>query len=185
MAAADRHSLDPSPEEMRRLGYAVVDRIVEHLATLSEQRVARRGTAADFAALVDEPLPEEGQGIERSLEFFFERVVPGMTRVNHPRFFAYIPAPSSFAGAVGAMLAAGTNPFVGTWLGGATLSALELTVLRWVAQLVGYPEDAGGLFTSGGSMANLGALAAARSRVDCEAWGRLVLYVSEEGHASM
>ena len=185
MAAADRHSLDPSPEEMRRLGYAVVDRIVEHLAELPEQRVARRGSAGDFAALVDEPLPQEGQGIKRSLEFFFDRVVPGMTRVNHPRFFAFIPAPSSFAGAVGAMLAAGTNPFVGSWLGGATLSALELTVLRWIARLVGYPEEAGGLLTSGGSMANLGALAAARTRADRETWGRLVLYVSEEGHASM
>lgn len=181
----ERRSLDPSPEEMRRLGYAVVDRIVEHLASLSAQRVARRGTAADFAALVDEPLPEEGEGIERSVEFFFERVVPGMTRVNHPRFYAYVPAPSSFAGAVGAMLAAGTNPFVGTWLGGATLSSLELTVLRWIARLIGYPEDAGGLLTSGGSMANLCALAAARTGADRETWGRLVLYVSEEGHASM
>jgi glutamate/tyrosine decarboxylase-like PLP-dependent enzyme len=181
----DRPSLDPSPEEMRRLGRAVVERIVEHLATLGEQRVARRGTAEEFAALVDEPLPEEGEGIDGSLAFFFERVVPSMTRVNHPRFHAYIPAPSSFAGALGAMLAAGTNPFVGTWLGGATVSALELTALRWIARLVGFPESAGGIFTSGGSLANLGALAAARERAGRDVAAGGTLYVSEEGHASM
>ncbi|MFN8178261.1 MAG: aminotransferase class V-fold PLP-dependent enzyme [bacterium] len=180
-----RRSLDPSAEEMRRLGYRAVDRLVEHLSTLGEQRVARRGDAAAFAALVDEALPEEGHGLEESIAFFFERVVPAMTRVNHPRFHAYIPAPSSFAGALGAVLAAGTNPFVGTWLGGATLSSLELTVLRWIAQLVGYPENAGGLLTSGGSMANLSALAAARARAGRESLVSGTIYVSEEGHASM
>jgi glutamate/tyrosine decarboxylase-like PLP-dependent enzyme len=103
-----------------------------------------------------------------------------MTRVNHPRFHAYIPAPSSFYGALGEILAAGWNPFVGTWLGGATFAALELVTLRWVAELVGYPVEAGGIFTSGGSMANLSALAAARSTID-----GTVVYVSEEGHGSM
>ncbi len=170
---------------MRRIGHAAIDRIVEHLASLSDQRVARRGTAAEFAALVDEPLPEDGRGEEDSLRFFFDRVVPGMTRVNHPRFHAYIPCPSSFAGALGEMLSAGTNPFVGSWLGGATVSSLELTVLRWVAEMVGWPADAAGLLTSGGSMANLSALAAARAKFGHETLDAGRIYVSEEGHASM
>jgi glutamate/tyrosine decarboxylase-like PLP-dependent enzyme len=180
-----RRSLDPDPEEMRRLGRLVADGVAEYLAGLGDRPVAPPGSAEELGPLVDEPLPEDGRGIEDGLHFFFDRVVPRMTRVNHPRFHAYIPCPSSFAGAVGGMLAAGTNPFVGSWLGGTTLAALELTVLRWIAQLVGYPEDAAGILTSGGSTANLIGLAAARARAGRDTLSEGCLYLSEEAHASM
>ena len=184
-AAPPRPPLDPDPETMRRVGYALVDRLVDHHTTLSEQTVARRGTRTEFANLVDEELPDGPQSLEDCLEFFFQRVVPDLTLVNHPRFHGYIPCPSSFAGAVGGMLAAGTNPFSGSWLGGATVCALELTVLRWIKQLLDYPLDAGGIFTSGGSLANLIGLAAARTRCGSAALARGVLYVTPEGHASL
>lgn len=187
MTVPDEHrpSLDPTPDEMRRLGRLTADAVAEYLASLGELPVASPGTAADFAALVDEPLPDAGRGIESGIRFFLDRIVPRMTRVNHPRFHAYIPCPSSFAGTVGAMLAAGTNPFTGTWLGGATLASLELTVLRWIAQITGYPEDAAGILTSGGSGANLVGLAAARARFGRETLTRGRIYVSAEGHASL
>jgi glutamate/tyrosine decarboxylase-like PLP-dependent enzyme len=180
-----RKSLDPDAEEMVRLGRMAADGVSRYLAGLGQMAVSRPGPAAELVPLVDEPLPEEGRGIEDGLRFFFERVVPRMTRVNHPRFHAYIPCPSSFAGTIGEILAAGTNPFVGSWLGGATVSALELTVLRWIAELVGYPADAGGILTSGGSGANLVALAAAREHAGRDTLQRGRLYVSEQGHASM
>ena len=181
----ERRSLDPDAETMRRIGYALIDRLVDHHVSLSEQPVARRGTRAEFERLVDESLPDSSSSLEDCLEFFFQRVVPDMTLVNHPRFHAYIPCPSSFAGALGAMLAAGTNPFAGSWLGGATVCALELTALRWIKELLGYPASSGGIFTSGGSLANLIGLAAARTRGGSEALGRGVIYVSPEGHASV
>jgi len=180
-----REPLDPSVEEMRRLGYAVVDRLVVHLSTLSAQRVARRGNAEEFAALVDEPLPVEGHGMDDTLRFFFGRVVPDLTKVNHPRFHAYIPVPGSFYGTLGALLAAGTNAFTGSWLGGGTLSSLELTVLRWIAEMVGYDPGAAGILTSGGSMANLSAVAAARAHHGRNTLDDGVLYLSEQGHASV
>lgn len=185
---ASRAPLDPDREEMRRLGYEAVDRIVEHLDSLGEQRVAAPGSGSEYAALVDESLPLDGRGASDCMRFLFERVVPRMTRVNHPRFHAYIPAPSSFTGALGEMLAAGINPFVGTWLGGATVSALELTTVRWIAELVGYPSNAGGILTSGGSLANLSALAAARAHAQASGdfdVRRAKIYVSEEGHGSL
>jgi glutamate/tyrosine decarboxylase-like PLP-dependent enzyme len=180
-----RGSLDPNKENMRRIGYEMVDRIVEHLTTLSDQKVARRGTRDKFAALVDEPLPESPTSISDCMEFFFQRVVPNLTLVNHPRFHAYIPGPSSFAGAIGEMLAAGTNPFAGSWLGGSTISSLELTVLRWIAEMLGYPTDSSGILTSGGSMANLIALATAREKYGRDTLERGVIYISREGHASV
>ena len=180
-----RASVDPDAETMRRLGYELVDRVVEHLTTLGDQPVARRGSHDEFAELVDEPMPRHAARLEDCLDFFFDRVVPGMTKVNHPRFHAYIPCPSSFAGALGQMLAAGTNPFTGSWLGGATVSALELTVLRWIAEMLGYDTGTAGIFTSGGSMANLVGLAAARARFGRDTLLRGTIYVSREGHASV
>jgi glutamate/tyrosine decarboxylase-like PLP-dependent enzyme len=83
------------------------------------------------------------------------------------------------------MLAAGTNPFAGSWLGGATVSALELTVLRWIAEMLGYDVNTAGIFTSGGSMANLVGLAAARARFGRDTLQCGTIYVSREGHASV
>lgn len=180
-----RKPMDPSPEEMRRLGYQVVDRWVEHLTTLSDQPVAQRGTYEDFHARVDEPLPTTGLGVESSFDFFFQQIVPELTLVNHPRFHAYIPCPSSFVGALGEMLASGTNPFLGSWLGGATLSALELTTLRWIREMLQCPALEAGIFTSGGSMANSVGLASARAKYGLQTLRRGTLYVSEEGHASL
>ncbi|MDA9858235.1 aminotransferase class V-fold PLP-dependent enzyme [Rubripirellula sp.] len=181
----ERLPLDPDAETMRSLGYELIDRIVDHLTTLSDQRVGRRGTGAELAQLVDEPLPEQPGGIQDSFAFFFDRVVTGMTRVNHPRFHAHIPCPSSFAGAMGEMLAAGTNPFVGSWLGGGTLCSLEITVLRWICEMLGYPNNAAGVLTSGGSMANLIGLASARAEYDSDLLSNGRIYVSVEGHASV
>jgi aromatic-L-amino-acid/L-tryptophan decarboxylase len=185
MASEQRKSLDPNADEMRRLGYAMIDRVVDHLSSLPDQRVARRGDREEFSALVDEPLPQTSSSLDNCLDFFFERVLPDMTRVSHPRFHAYIPCPSSFAGALGEMLAAGTNPFLGSWLGGGTVSALELTVLRWIAELLGYDPRAGGILTSGGSMANLVGLAAARAKFGPDVLEKGTLYLSREGHASV
>jgi glutamate/tyrosine decarboxylase-like PLP-dependent enzyme len=169
---------------MRRLGHRAVDLVVDHLASLSAQRVARRGTAAQLAALVDEPLPRAGRGADDCLDAFFSRVVPGLTKLNHPRFFAFIPSASSFYAVLGKLLDAGANPFVGSWLGGATVASLELTVLRWIAEAVGYDPAAAGIFTSGGSIANLCALAAARARLGGDP-ASSAIYVSEQGHGSL
>jgi len=182
----DRYNrgLDPDEDEMRRVGYEFVDRMVDELTSLRDGRVVTVASRDELCRAVDEQLPEAATDLATCVDDFFRRVAPGMTRVTHPRFHAYIPAPSSFAGAVGMMVAAATNPFVGTWLGGATLSALEVTVIRWIAEMLGYDPSTAGLLTSGGSLANLTALAAARTRwVDRRR--KPCVYVSGEGHASM
>ena len=175
-------SLDPPEPELRRLAHLVADRIVDSLVSLGSQRVAKRYTATELAADLAEPLPRMGLGVESSVTKLFADVVPKATLVHHPRFFAYIPGPGSFVGALGEWLAAGLNPFVGTWLGGAAFAQLEVETLRWLAELVGVPGYAG-IVTSGGSLANLSALAAARQRIGNLA--RATIYVSEEAHYSL
>lgn len=176
-------SLDPDPTEMRRLGYHAVDRIVEHFATLGQLPVARPPKARILGPVVHEPLPETGHGLESSIDRFFDQILPHATLVNHPRFFAYIPCPGSFAGAVGEWLAAATNSFVGTWLGGSVMTQLEVEVLSWLRQLLQLPSDYDGILTTGGSMANLCAIAAARTRIDD--LQNATVYTSEEAHYSV
>ena len=176
--------LDPDLETMRRLGYATVDLLARHLADQRRQRVAQRHIAADLQRAVAEPLPEAGLGLEACLARFFSELLPRCTHTNHPRFFAYIPGPGSYAGAIGEFVAAATNLFVGTWLGGAAMAQLEVEVLDWLRQALALPAGVSGVLTSGGSVANLSALAAALAcRPDARA--RAVVYTGGETHFSM
>jgi len=181
----DRPSLDPSPEEMRRLGYDLIDRIVDHMSTLRDQSVVNPAGREAHCQQVDEPLPDAPSDITECLDFLFQHVVPDMTLITHPRFHAYIPGPSSFVGAMGGMLASGLNPFVGTWLGGATVSALEATAVRWLAEMIDCRDHPAGVLTSGGSIANLIGLAAGRTRGGTDSLKDGVVYASSEGHASI
>jgi glutamate/tyrosine decarboxylase-like PLP-dependent enzyme len=176
--------LDPEAEEMRRILHRVVDLLVDDRLALGERRVGVRASAAELAAIVDEPLPLRGLGADSTVDAFFARIVPNTTRVDHPRFHAYIPCAGSFHGLLGQLLAAGTNPFVGSWLGGAAAASLELTVLRWIAEAIGCSELDTGVLTSGGSLANLTAIAAARAHCAGRLAGRGTLYFSEQGHLS-
>ena len=166
---------------MRRLGHQTVDLLVDYLTELGETRVAKRGTADELNPLVDEPLPRQGRGAEESLALLFGRILPATPKVSHPRFHAYIPSPGSFYATLGEMAASAANPFVGSWLGGGAMAALELVTIRWIAEAVSFPVQAAGIFTSGGSMANLSAIAAARQR---DGAANDVLYFSEQGHGS-
>lgn len=176
-------SIDPPLEEMRRIGHLAVDRAVSYLDSLGDQRVVTRPLAEDLVPLVSEPLPRTGKGMDDSIRRYFEDLLPRATRLNHPRFFAYIPGPGSFAGAVGEWLAASTNLFVGSWLGGASMTQLEVQVLDWLREMLHLPDEFTGIITSGGSIANLSALAAARTRtLD---GSRSTVYTSSEAHYSV
>lgn len=175
-------TLDPDLETMRSLGHRAIDLAVEHLAGMRDKRVFTPPDAARLEALVAEPLPRAGHGAEDSLERFFRDLLPHATLVNHPRFFAYIPGPGSFLGALGEWLAASTNPFTGTFIGGAVHTQIETQTLHWLRDAVGLPDTFEGMITSGGSMANLCGLGAA-IHGHCRA--RATVYASAEGHHSL
>src|ERR1043166_3343777 len=166
------NNLELSTEEMRSLGYRVVDLLADHLSRLRDKPVGAKGDPkalrpALLGAAPAAPVPA-GEILAR-----LERdVFPNIMNICHPRFFAFVPGPSNFVSVMADALAAGFNVFNGTWLGGSGPAgsglggsgpaALELAVIDWLRQWCGFPEGAGGLFVSGGSMANLTALAAAR-----------------------
>lgn len=184
----DETSLELSREEMRDLGYRVVDLLVEHLAGLRDRSVSGGGSRQELEALFREP-PPAGPGDPAAVLARLERdLLPRFVTINHPRFFGFVPSPSNFVGAMADALVAGLTPFLGTWFAGSGPAEIELVTLDWLRQLCGLPEEAGGLFVSGGSMANLTALGTAR-HVRLESRGLRhedgVVYFSDQTHSSI
>jgi glutamate/tyrosine decarboxylase-like PLP-dependent enzyme len=156
------NALDLSPDEMRTLGHSVVDLLVEHFADLREKPATRHIDRAEIREHLSEDLPEAAAPLEVILRQLQERVFANIGLTTHPRFFAFVPSPSNFVSVMADCLAAGYNVFAGNWLEAAGPSEIERIVLEWLRRLVGLPESYGGLLVSGGSAANLTALAAAR-----------------------
>lgn len=177
--------LEFSPERMREIGYRVVDSLVEHLATLSAQRVGAKGDPRRLLAARREPIPERGAEFEEVLAELERDILPNTMHVNHPRFFAYVPGPSNFVSAMADALASGYNVFAGTWISGSGAAAVELTTIDWLREACGLPESAGGLFVSGGTLANLTALAVARHATLADSTENAVVYLSDQAHSSL
>ncbi len=178
-------SLRLSRDQMKRLGYQVVDLVVDHIESLPTQPVGRRASRQSLEELLREPLPEKGSDPQEVLELVKNTVLSNTFNVQHPRFFAFIPGPSNFMSVLADMLATGFNVFAGTWLEGSGPAEVEWVTLDWLRQLFGFPETAGGLFVSGGSVANLTALAVAR---DVKLQGPVepaVVYCSDQTHSSI
>jgi glutamate/tyrosine decarboxylase-like PLP-dependent enzyme len=177
--------LEFSSKRMREIGYRVVDTLVEHLATLPSQRVGTKGDPAALLTALAEPVPEQGMEFEAVLDQVERQVLIYTMHVNHPRFFAYVPGPGNFIGAMADALISGYNVFAGTWISGSGPAAVELTVLEWLRELCGLPAGAGGVFVSGGTLANLTALAVARHVKITGALENATVYFSDQAHSSL
>jgi glutamate/tyrosine decarboxylase-like PLP-dependent enzyme len=109
---------------------------------------------------------------------------PGL-RIDHPRFFGFVPVPGNPVGALADALAAGSGVFAGTWLASPGAAMVELVVLDWLRELCRLPPETQGLFLSGGSMANLTALAVALKERAGPERPRATVYLSDEAHSSV
>ncbi len=178
-----KHEL--SAEEMRAAGYLVVDRLVEHLATLGAQRVGTKADPGNLPLFPRGAAPEKPAPFEEVLSLVEQHVLAYTMHVNHPRFLAYVPGPGNFIGALADALVSGFNVFSGTWISGSGPEAVERETIGWLREWCGFPASAGGLFVSGGSMANLTALAAARQARIGFGDQRARVYLSTQAHASL
>jgi len=182
----DVNPLAMAPEEMRQLGYNAIDKIVEHLASLGTKPATRTLTGAEASELFGDKLSIENPTPPLELlEEVCEDVFSNVMYVNHPRFFGYIPGPSNFAGVVGEFLTSGYNACGGTWLESSAETYLELQTARYLADCFGLPATAGGVFVSGGSMANLSALAVARFQHSKSHDPKARVYCSGQTHSSV
>src|SRR4051794_35943525 len=156
-------SLATTPEQFRDLALAAIDVVVHYYRNLPNMPVMPVTTAAEVRQLLDEALPEE-PGIPSEILRTIQGVIYPLCRHNgHPRFFGYISSPGSAATAVGELLAAALNANVTSWRSAPAAAELEHLVVHWLKAMIGYDLQSTGLLVSGGSMANLAALAAART----------------------
>ena len=171
-----------TPEQMLALAQRAAELVVERIDGLSEEKA----WDGDFQQALDEQLvgdpPENGRPAQEVLEQAAKTVLPFAARLDHARFFGFIPSAPTWPGVLADFMAAGYNVNACTWLVASGPSALELVVIDWLRRWLGYPDGAGGLFTSGGSAASLDAFVAAR-----EAAGhpqRATVYMSDQSHSA-
>lgn len=178
-------TLQLSREEMRVLGHQVVDILVEHFDRLRDQPIGHKAARPALEQRLGEPLPERAADAGSVLHQLRQDVFSNILHVDHPRFFAFVPGPSNFVGVMADALASGFNVFTGSWMAGSGAAQIELVTIDWLRQLCGLPESAAGLFVSGGSMANLTALAVARHTRLGDRAGDAVVYYSDQTHSSV
>ena len=152
-------------ERFRALGHSLVDRIATLLESIPNGPVTRdESPAAVRDALgLNNSLPEEGTDAATLLASTAEQLFEHSLFNGHPRFFGYITSSPAPIGILGDLLASAVNPNVGAWKLSPSASEIEAQTLRWIAELVGYPTDCGGLLVSGGNMANFVCFLAARA----------------------
>ncbi len=192
-----RHeTLDPRDsrgwQELRQLGASMLTDVFEHLRTLREQPAWRPMPTEVQRQIQEQPLPERGQPLEAIYQEFKRNILPYGGGNLHPRFWGWVMGNGTPAGVLAEMLSAGLN--ANSWGGSHAALEIESLVISWCRQLMGFPETASGLLTSGCSLANLIGLAAARGRLQS---GRVgvhglrglqstpVAYVSTETHNSV
>jgi aromatic-L-amino-acid/L-tryptophan decarboxylase len=176
--------LQLSADEFRRLAERVTGVATDFVASLEGRRTVSATVARDTAAAFDQPAPEHGLGaaVIDDLSAMAEHV-----RAPTGRRFPYVIGSGEPLGALGDFYASVLNQNVTAWRSAPAAVTIERTVVGWLAEAMGC-QDFDGLFTSGGSLANLMALAMAReSRAPANEDGvqPCVVYASEEIHMSI
>jgi len=194
----DEHSLKTRPaplamssDEFRELATQLIDRIADFLDSIPQRPVTRAESPAVVRQALEaqRTLPKQGADPAQLLRHAADLLFDHSLFNGHPRFWGYITSSAAPIGALGELLAAAVNPNVGAWLLSPMASEIEGQTIRWIAEMLSYPVDCGGLFVSGGNMANLVCFLAARQAK--AAWDvrtkgmdgtRLRAYCSKETH---
>ena len=185
--------LEMTPEQFRASGHRLVDQIAELLGSMPARPVSPGESPREIRTILgNSPLPEQGMPAQIVLDDAFRLLAEHSLFNGHPRFMGFITSPAAPVGALGELLAAAVNPNVGGWILSPMASEIEAQTVRWIAEMIGYPADCGGLLVTGGTMANFVAfLAARKAKVtwDVRAQGmagqgapRLRVYASKETH---
>lgn len=168
------------PDEMRRLGHRVVDIVVDRLSCRHEERAIQCGNPGELLAQLGGAIPNEAIDVDTSIDLLTTVALANQQHGDHPRYFARVPGPSSYAAILGEWLATGYNTIAASWGGGAGPATIELIVIDWLRELMGLPSGTEGICVSGGSIANMTGLGAARAT-----YGLGVAYLTDQTHSSL
>jgi glutamate/tyrosine decarboxylase-like PLP-dependent enzyme len=154
-------------QDIERLGERVFAFIHRHLGTVARDPIVVAGlTRQALRERIKEPLPRRPQGVAPVMADFENKIAANSVRVGHPRFLAWIRTSPLAAAVFAEALAAALNQSVTAWDGAPAATETELLVLDWLKECSLYAPSAGGVLTSGGSMANFTCLQAACTAAD-------------------
>src|SRR6188474_932121 len=163
-AERDAGQLALDRETMRELGYRTVDMLVDRMADETVPPL-RRGTPAEMAERLGGPAPADPKPFDEILTRLEEDVLAFTSRLDHPSFFAFIPSCGTWPSALADFVASACNIYAGSRMESAGPTQVELEVLGWFKDWVGYRENAGGSLLTGDSAANMIAVACAREKL--------------------
>jgi aromatic-L-amino-acid/L-tryptophan decarboxylase len=185
--------VEMKPEDFRKTGYKVVDKIADFLESLPHKPVSPGKTIPEIKKILgNNTLPLNGISSDKILEEAADLLFDFTTFNGHPKFFGYITSSATPIGSLADMLASSVNPNVGAWGIAPIATEIEIQTIRWIAEMINYPVDCGGVMVSGGNMANfVGFLCARRAKAswDIRKEGmstndnhKMILYASTEAH---
>lgn len=173
-------------EDMKAYGYRVVDMIVEHFSKLGQKRPVTRATREQMDWLLQEPIPESPTPVMDVLDHVQKNIFENSAHLDHPKFYSFVPSPNNIVSTFADALATGFNLFSGAWVSSPGAAELEMLTTNWLLRLFGFPVvEGGGLFVSGGSMANLTAMVTARQSMLGDDFSKGVAYWSDQTHSSV
>ena len=177
--------LELTKDEMTAYGYKVVDAIVSHFDTQNQKLPVAAASRDEMDKLFLEDVPEKPTDAKKVLDFVLDNVMTQSNIVSHPKSYSFVPGPSNYISAMADSLASGFNIFSGGWAASPAAAEMEIVTMNWLLKMYGFPViKGGGIFTSGGSMANLTAIITAR-KVKCgDDFSKAVIYLSDQAHSS-
>jgi aromatic-L-amino-acid decarboxylase len=186
-------SLDISAEALAELSSQATTLVTDYFARVSELPVFPDTSGGVITRRLGTELPIEGEPIRKLLNDC-RAIFDGSRHNGHPRFFGYVASPATAPGAFADLISSALNVNVTCWRSGPAATEVERLVVRWLGSLIGFSNNAGGLLTSGGSLANLTAiLIAQRAKSDGDSarkglWQTqtpMTIYVSDQVHMSI
>ncbi len=188
-----------TPEEFRTHGHAMIDWIADYIETVEDRRVQPDTLPGAVRAALPSNPPTTPESFDTVFADFERIVLPSITNWQHPGFFAYFPANSSYPSILGELLAAGLGVNGMSWVTSPAATELETHLLDWMVELLGLPDrfrsasaNGGGVIQATASEATLTSVLAARWRstggavnVDGTAVGPLVAYATTQAHSSI
>ncbi len=139
-----------------------------------------------LAGLNDQSIPHKGRPLKDVYKEMLEKVYASTLLGQHPRSFACVPSTASLLSWMGDIMTNAWNPHASCTVNAPAANLIEKKLIRWMCGLAGFPKESGGLFVSGGSIANLTALTAARdAKLSHEEYSKGMVYVSDQTHSSV
>ncbi|HXT08164.1 MAG TPA: pyridoxal-dependent decarboxylase [Roseiarcus sp.] len=183
-----------TPEDFRRLGHELIDRIADYRAGIGERPAMSQVKPGAIRAALPPAAPEAPEPFEAVFSDLDQLILPGLSHFNHPGFFGYFPSNGELSSVLGDYLSTGLGALGLSWQSAPALTELEEVVTGWMRQLVGLPESFKGVIQDTASTSTLVALISAREALSDFSLARgglasldapLVVYASAHAHSSV